>query len=60
MVEVDRKVTWKEIPYEIVDRRAWDLALVYCNPEKAKKELNWESKTSLEDSLKNSWKFYNK
>ena len=60
MVEVARKVTWKEIPYEIVDRRPWDLAEVYCNPSKAKRELNWESKTSLEDSLKNSLKFYNK
>ena len=60
MVEVAKRVTWRQIPYEIVDRRPWDLAEVYCNPEKAKKELNWESKTSLEDSLKNSWKFYNK
>ena len=60
MVEVARNVTWKEIPYEIVDRRSWDLAEVYCNPSKAKKELNWEAKISLEDSLKNSWKFYNK
>ncbi len=60
MVEVARKVTWKEISYEIVERRSWDLAEVYCNPNKAKKELNWEAKISLEDSLKNSWKFYNK
>jgi UDP-glucose 4-epimerase len=60
MIEVARKVTGKKIPYKIVDRRAWDLAQVYCNPKKAKKELNWEAKTSLEDSIKNSWKFYSK
>jgi len=60
MIEVARKVTGKEIPYQIVERRAWDLAEVYCNPDKAKKELNWEAKTSLKESIKNSWKFYNK
>jgi UDP-glucose 4-epimerase len=36
------------------------LAEVYCNPEKANKELGWKAKTSLEESIKNSWKFYNK
>ncbi len=60
MVDVARKITWKEIPYEIVERRSWDLAEVYCNPDKAKKELGWEARTTLEDSIKNSWKFYNK
>lgn len=60
MIEVVRKITWKEIPYEIAPRRAWDLAEVYCNPEKAFTELWWKAKTSLEDSIKNSWKFYNK
>jgi len=60
MIEIARKVTKKEIPYKIVERRAWDLAEVYCNPDKANKELNWKAKTSLEESIKNSWKFYNK
>ena len=50
----------KKIPYKIVDRRPGDLASVYCNPEKAKKELGWEAKISLEESLENSWRFYNK
>lgn len=54
------KVTWKNIPYKIVDRRSWDLAEVYCNPEKAHKVLNWKANTSLEDSIKNMWKFYKK
>jgi len=60
MVKVVEKIIWKKIPYKIVERRSWDLAEVYCNPMKAKKELNWETKISLEDSIKNSWKFCNK
>ncbi len=60
MVKIVEEVGWKKIPYEIVERRPWDLAEVYCNPDKARKELDWEAKTSLEESIKNSWKFYNK
>ena len=60
MINETEKTIWKKINYKIVERRAWDLAEVYCNPEKANKELNWKAKTSLEESIKNSWKFYNK
>ena len=60
MIKATEKIVWKEISYKIVDRREGDLAEVYCNPEKAKKELDWEAKISLEDSLENSWRFYRK
>lgn len=54
------KVTWKKISYKIVERRPWDVAEMFCNPWKAFDKLWWKSKTSLNDSLKNSWKFYKK
>ena len=60
MVKLSEKVTWRKIPYKIVARRAGDLADVYCNPEKAEKDLNWKATISLEESLKNAWKFYSK
>ncbi len=60
MIKETEKVVWKKINYKIVDRRDWDLAEVYCNPEKAEKELWWKAKISLKESLENSWKFYNK
>lgn len=60
MIEASKKATWKDIPFKIAPRRNWDLASVYCNPNKAKNILDWHAKTSLEDSLKNAWKFYNK
>ncbi|MDD3144493.1 MAG: UDP-glucose 4-epimerase GalE [Candidatus Gracilibacteria bacterium] len=59
MIEASRKATGKDITFKIAPRRAGDLASVYCNPSKAKHILDWTAKTSLEDSLKNSWKFYN-
>lgn len=53
-----QKITWKEIKYKITDRRSWDLAEVYCNPLKANTKLNWKAKISIEESIKNMWKFY--
>lgn len=60
IIEVTEKVIWKKINKEIVWRRKWDLAEFYCNSEKAQKELWWKAETSLEESIENSWKFYNK
>lgn len=60
MVEAAKKVTLKDITYEIAPRREWDLGEVYCNPNKAKSILDWEAKISLENSMRNSWRFYNK
>lgn len=59
MINLVIKVIWKNIPYKIVNRRIWDLEKVYCNPEKALKILNWKTKTNLEESIKNMYKFYN-
>ena len=60
MVEASRKITGQEIPYTISHRRDWDVAEVFCNAGKAKEELWFEAKVSLEESLVNSWKFYKK
>jgi len=60
MITAARDITWKEIPYNIVDRRIGDIWEVYCNPEKAINELWFETNVSLVESLENSWKFYNK
>lgn len=59
IIETARKVTLKDIPFKIAPRRAGDIWEFYCNPSKAKNILDWESKTSIEESLKNAWKFYN-
>ncbi len=60
MLRAAEWVVWKNIPYQIVERRAGDLWEVYCSPEKAKDELWFQAKVSLKESLENSWKFYNK
>jgi len=46
-----------EIPYEIVDRRPGDIAVSYADVSKAKKELNWEAKLTIEDMVRDAWNF---
>ena len=45
------------IPYKITHRRAGDLAITYCNPNKSEKDLEWKAELTLEDICKDSWKF---
>uniref|UniRef100_T1J090 UDP-glucose 4-epimerase n=1 Tax=Strigamia maritima TaxID=126957 RepID=T1J090_STRMM len=46
------KVSGKEIPYKIVGRRAGDVAVMYCNPSLAEKELEWKAEKTLEEMCK--------
>lgn len=51
MVAAFEKASGKKLPYEIVERRAGDLAEIYANPSKAKKELEWEVTLTIEDAM---------
>lgn len=55
MVKAFEKVNNVKVPYEITARRAGDVATVYANPDKAKKELLWEAKLGLEDMVRDAW-----
>jgi UDP-glucose 4-epimerase len=46
-----------EVPYQICERREGDIIVAYANADKAEKELNWKSETSLEEALKTSWEW---
>lgn len=54
------EITWKNIPYKIVNRRLWDLASVYSDPSKAETMLWWKAKTDIRESIKHAWNFYNR
>lgn len=57
IVEAFRKATGKEIPYVITERRAGDIPECYADPSKAKAELGWEAKKTLEDMAADSWRW---
>lgn len=46
-----------EVSYQICERREGDITIAYANPDKAEKELNWKSETSLEESLRTVWEW---
>jgi UDP-glucose 4-epimerase len=43
------------IPYEIVGRRAGDIATCYANPHKANTELDWRAEKTLQDMCADAW-----
>lgn len=59
MVKAFEKVTKKEVPYKIVDRRAGDIAVCYADPKKAYEELGWKAEFGIEDMCRDSWNYIN-
>ena len=55
MVHAFESANSLKVPYRIVGRRAGDLAVCYCSPDKSAKELGWKAAFSLEDMCRDSW-----
>ncbi len=47
----------KEIPYDILPRRAGDIASCYADVALAKDELGWEAKYSIDEACEDSWRW---
>ncbi|HEC74985.1 MAG TPA: UDP-glucose 4-epimerase GalE [Methylophaga aminisulfidivorans] len=47
--------TGKTVKYQIVDRRAGDVAVNYANPALAKNLLGWKAEKSLQDMVADAW-----
>ncbi|WP_027378470.1 UDP-glucose 4-epimerase GalE [Chryseobacterium daeguense] len=46
-----------KVPYQICERREGDITIAYANADKAERELNWKSETSLEEALRTVWQW---
>lgn len=57
MITMVQTITQKNIPYEIVMRRSGDVAISLANPNKANTVLWWKSTRSVEEAIKDWWKF---
>lgn len=55
VVNAFSRVNNVEIPYEIKERRAGDLAEFYANADKAKELLGWTAEKTLDDMCRDSW-----
>lgn len=54
------KVNGVKIPYNITDRRPGDIGTVFADVTKAKADLNWETKLTVEDMVRDAWNFEKK
>ncbi len=57
LVNAFMKVNNVDVPYEIVGRRPGDIAICFADPEKAEQELGWKATRSVEDMVRDAWKF---
>ncbi|MFG6444007.1 UDP-glucose 4-epimerase GalE [Microbacterium sp. P07] len=45
----------RELPTEMLPRRAGDVAATYCNPSKAARELGWRTRLTIDDASRDYW-----
>jgi UDP-glucose 4-epimerase len=57
VVKAASKAVGRELPYEIVDRRAGDIAAVWSNPTYAREVLGWEATRGIEEMVADHWRW---
>ncbi len=55
LVKTFEKVNGVKVNYKIAPRRPGDVITCYADPSKAKSELGWEAKLTIEDMCRDSW-----
>nr|WNH42893.1 bifunctional UDP-glucose 4-epimerase/aldose 1-epimerase [Saccharomyces arboricola]WNH42897.1 bifunctional UDP-glucose 4-epimerase/aldose 1-epimerase [Saccharomyces arboricola] len=51
------KASGIELPYEVTGRRAGDVLNLTAKPDRAKRELKWQTELQVDDSCKDLWKW---
>ena len=46
-----------KVKYEVVARRAGDIAECYADPSKALKELGWKAEKGIDEMCKDAWNY---
>lgn len=57
MVKAFSKAVGRDLPYQVVDRRAGDVLDLTSNPSLANKELGWKAKRTMEDACADLWRW---
>ncbi|MGT2681941.1 UDP-glucose 4-epimerase GalE [Streptococcus porci] len=60
MIQAMSNVVGKSIPYQILPRRAGDIATCYADASKAKEELNWEAQFDIQRMCEDAWRWQSK
>ncbi len=51
------EATGVKVPYVIKPRRAGDIAVCYCDPTKAEKELGWKAQNGIREMCEDAWRW---
>lgn len=57
VVKAFEKASGKKVPYQIVARRAGDIARTFADPAKANSELAWRADRDIEQMCADSWRW---
>lgn len=57
MVKAFSKAVGRDLPYEVVGRRAGDVLDLTSNPSRANTELGWKTQRTLEDACEDLWRW---
>ncbi|MDR0950816.1 MAG: UDP-glucose 4-epimerase GalE [Candidatus Ancillula sp.] len=57
MIAAFEKAAGKKLNYEVVDRRAGDIAVCYAKTDKAREELGFVAEKTVEDMAQDSWRW---
>lgn len=60
MIRSFAEVSGREIPFQVVGRRAGDIAACYADPAKALSELGWQARYGLSEMCEDSWRWQEK
>lgn len=60
MVKAFSKACGRDIPYEIKERRAGDVAMCYADPSKAARVLGWKAERTLDEMCADTWRWQSK
>ncbi len=57
MIKAFSNVVGRQLPYEVVERRAGDVLDLTANPARANQELGWKTELTLEDACQDLWRW---
>ena len=57
MLRAFERASGRTIPYEIVPRRAGDIAEFYADPSKAKEIFDWQALCGIDEMCEDTWRF---
>ena len=57
VIQSFEKVTGQAVKYTVGPRRPGDVEKIWADPSRAEKELHWKTELSLEDALRDAWRW---